>query len=285
MQVIAPPEATHFSLYRLSTSANGSGRQAKLTGEAGENGVVPDAWPVAEFSTAAVLKAFGEGKYRVEWYTSEGDRIPPGQRFEVAMPPASAKRGAPRKLATERTRGELAEAEPLERAAAQANSGAGIGILELMALLRSEREEAREIAAQQAERDRQFWAQTQAQQAQLLQTVLARPAAAGAGDADLMRRELRLELEQRLFDFRRQMPNGGEENEENEDNDEPPANIDEAGERIAMRILGELESRAPEMVPGAIQWVLDFLKQKGIAPSPELTDRIRAAQNGHAHRS
>jgi hypothetical protein len=281
LQIIVPTGASHFAVYRL-TKKDGKQIQTKMRGEPDDSGFVPDTWPVAEFSVRAVLANWGEGRYRVQWYTPDAQHMKgAGETFDVSRP-KSRNRSGRRLSAQTDDGGELVE--PEARAAAQIAAGAPMGILELMALMRQEREEQREIAAQQRESDRQFWLQMQTQQSQLLQTVMGR---GGSGaDSDLLRREMALDLDKKLFELRQELatdPDEREDDREPEDR-EPPKNLDEAAERIGMAFLEQIEGAAPELVSKMVPKFLSMLRAQGLEPSAEMQARIAAAQNGHAHR-
>lgn len=280
LQIEAPPGATHFAILRV-TRVNGAGRQEKMLGEPDESGYIPDNWPVEEFSTRSVLARWGEGKYRVEWYggSDSAHMKGKGTSFEVAAP--KSKRPS-RKLTPSPAPPSRDSDEPTERAAAQIASGSPIGFLEIMALMRQEREDQRERGEAQAERDRQFWMQMQQQQTQLLQTLLTRGGGGGGADGDLLKRELSLQLEQKMFELRQEMSH--EEPEEPSDGaPDPPKDIEEAAERIGMAFLSQLEGAAPELVQKMIPRFLSMLKAQGMQPSAEMQARIAAAANG-AHR-
>ncbi len=281
MQVVPPPGATHWSIYRVETTANGHGRRMKMTGPPEDNGQVPDAWPVDQFSTGQVLKMWGDGKYKVEWYGGDGERIASaGQLFEVATPsPATAKQ---RKLQPPRrsARVEAAPEDEVIERAAQGGVG-GIGILEILTLLRSEREEARELAAAQAERDRQFWAQMQAQQTQLLTTILGR--GGGQVDGEILRREMAVTVREGMAQLRRDLDSQREEDDgdDPEPGLDPPRDMSEAAERIGLSFLSELEGAAPAIVQKMVPAFVEFMQSKGLVPSPELQARIEAARHAN----
>ena len=284
LKVDVPSEAAHWSVYRVTIKPGGNHSRSRMKGSPGEDGAVPDAWPVGEFSTQRVLEVWGEGKYRVEWYDAAGERIPPGQMFEVAKP--EPKKG--RKLTPNRRPAAIAEGdddEPIAAATARASAGGGIGVLELMTLLRGEREDARELAERQAERDRQFWMQMQAQQTQLLTTVLGKTG--GAGDGELLRREMRLTVNEGLLTLERkfgQFAQPPDDDDPDDDPDDPPKDLGEAGERIGLALLGEIERGAPQLLQEMMPTLVKFLQGKGFQPSPELQERIAHAQrNGHAN--
>ena len=286
MQIVPPAAASHFSIVKCST-VDGHGRQTKMRGPPDDEGQVAETWPVSEFSVSKVLAAWGDGRYRVEWYGADDERIKgEGKIFEVATPAARAKKDRKmqpkRRLATGDD-----EPEPLERAIASGNGS--VGILDMLAMLRAERDDAREQAQQQAERDRQFWVQQQASQMQMLTMIVGKGGGGGGGtDAsamDLPKRELKLAQEQGLFQLRKDLFDLKDEiePESSDPSDTPPGDMSEAGERIGMKMMGELENAAPELVQQMLPSILSFLSGKGFKMSDELRARIEAVQNGHAN--
>jgi hypothetical protein len=284
LAVEAPHGATHFAIFRL-TRVNGTSKQEKMIGEADETGYVPDNWPVAEFSTRNVLSQWGEGRYRVEWYSgAEGQRMKgAGASFEVAAPPRGKKPSRKLRAAA----AEIEEAgEPAARASAQIASGQPIGVLELMALLEARTDRAEAKAAAQAERDRQFWAQQATAQQNMLQTLLTTLRGGGSGaETDLLRREMALDLDRKMFELRQEMAAAQQpdDTDDPDDTPDPPKDLEEAAERIGMAFLSQLEGAAPELVQKMIPRFLSMLKAQGMQPSPEMQAKIAAAANG-AHR-
>lgn len=278
LEVVPHPEASHWSIWRL-LQGNKHGNRKKLTGPPLDNGTVPDSWPVSEFSTQRVLAVWGDGKYRVEWYGTDGERIPHGNTFEVAKP--ASKRDRARRL-TPRADDEIDERDVLERLPASPRGE--LGLVEILTLLRGERESAQQREQAQADRDRQFFAQMQQQQTSLLTSLLQRPAAGGAVDAEILRREMRQTIREQMFELRREL--AGNETEETEpDPSDPPADLNEAGERIGMKFLGELEQATPGLIQKVIvPQVLAWMKARGLQPPADVEAAIADAQaNGHAH--
>ena len=289
LQVVIPSSATHWMLTRVVASEGGERpKRKKMRGEPDENGQVPDTWPVSEFSLAGVLDAWGDGRYRVDWYAQDGGRLG-GEMFEVAEP--RPKTGGSRLRSPTRTR--PADEEAAATAAAPAGGPSHFGMFEVMALLEKTSERAERRAEMKAEADRQFFLQMQNSQTAMMSALISRAPAepSGGASADLLRRELRLETEQRIFALRQELGAGNPQPEDDpddgDDERDPPQDIGEAGERIMVAFLSQLEGAAPAMVQELVPVLMKALASKGIEPTPELRARIEQAQrvaNGaHAH--
>jgi len=266
-----------------------STKTEKLKGEPDESGYVPDNWAVGEFSPRNVLAKWGDGRYRVEWYGEDGEHMKgQGQTFDVAKPRVGRPPGSRKLSPSKNASADDDDREPIDRATEKIASGGSLNFVELMAMMRAEREDQERRAQAQAERDRQFWMQMQSQQTQLLTTILGSGGgrSTGAAETDLLKREMQLDLDRKLFDLRRELEPGPEPEPEDPDDDvgEPPKDINEAVERIGMSFLGELEGAAPSLVQKMIPKFLEMLRAQGVTPSPEMQERIAAAQNGHAVR-
>lgn len=279
MTITPPAGAVLWCCWRViskNRAAGESGRREKCTTEPGpeDQGQVRDAWPVSEWSTAKVLAQWGPGRYRVEWYDAKSDRMKEfGALFDVAEAP-SRNRG-PKLRPSARAPLDASDPTPMQQAAAQlASSSGGIGIVELLTLLKSEREDAREREQQASERQMQFMIQQQQQSTALL-TALLQGKGTSAGDLELMRRELAQTMREEMFRLRQQvMAQQPEEMAPDEtDPEAPPQDFGEAGERVAMSFMKQLEGMAPEALPK----VIDFINRKiaGGAVPP----------NGRAHGS
>jgi hypothetical protein len=278
LAVSPPADATHFSLWRTYLEKGGDGKThgrngKRVTGEPLSDGTVPDSWPVAEFSMTLILETFGPARYRVEWYGQDGERITPGATFEVAQPTkkaaAGARLGARKRVRSPEPDDDDPDDEPRARGRA---APSGFGVLEMMAMMREERTAAAVQAQQQAERDRQFFMQMQAQQTSMLTAIMGRPVPAGAPD-DLVRREIAVgirEAEQRL---RAEM---GEIEDEPED-DAPPADMQEAIERMGIGLVEHITGQAPEFAQKMIGIFGSLAERAGVQPSAETQARIAAA--------
>ena len=278
--LVVPSGASHFTIHQLVKEGD-KDRRIKMKGPPEADGQVPDSWPVTQFSAQNVLQMWGDGKYRVEWYTAEGERIAQsGESFDVARPAKRTKRTL---SAAARLDEEEEPAPALRHAAAPAPGAGGMGLMEMIALLDKTREQA-------SERDRAFFLQMQQSQATLIAAMMGR---AGGGDSaaslEIVQQRLQLEMDRRLFDLRREMLENGQRSDDPDDTEpgdrEPPQDIPEAVERIGISFLEQLEGAAPELVQKMVPRFLEMLKSQGLAPSPEMQQRIAQAQNGHAHRS
>lgn len=281
-----PPEAKAFVIYRVGTSktAHHSGQRIRMKGTPLTDGSVPDIWPVGEFSTQRVLEVWGPGRYKVEFYDGE-DNLMKGQGhlFDVAFPEGKEPRSDRKLRPPKRERTE--EDEP---SAAPAAAG-GIGFLELLTLLRGEREEADRRAEAAKERDRDFYAAQQAQQTQLL-TILLGNRSSGP-DANVLGQQMNLAIQQGMLGIRQQLfaqQREDAENEEPEDPDpnDPPQDLEDAGSRIGLAFFREIEHNAPHLLRELVPTVVEWLKPKGFQPSANLQQQIAATlrhRNGAGH--
>jgi hypothetical protein len=276
-----PPQATHWMISSIHTSG-GKTRHKVLTGPPLSDGSVPDVWAVAEFSPSGVLNLWGEGKYRVEWYGGDQERLG-GELFEVAKP---KKHGSPKLAAGKRRRAPDDDDEDPELGES-GGGGGGMGFMQIMALLdrNTERAERREEA--KSERDRAFFMQMQQTQTAMLTAFMGRPASPlGAESLQVLEQRLGLQIDQAMFRLERKLSTQpSDEPDETEDGDEPPADIAEAAERMVMSWLGKVEQN-PELMGEFLPKIINFLKGQGVQPSDELQARIdaaRAASNGRAH--
>jgi hypothetical protein len=278
-----PPQATHWMISSIQTSG-GRTRTKVLTGPPQSDGSVPDVWGVAEFSPSGVLNLWGEGKYRVEWYGSDQERLG-GELFEVAKP---KKAGSP-KLAAAKRRRAAVDDDDEDPEVADPGGGGGMGFMQIMALLdrNTERAERREEA--KSERDRAFFMQMQQTQTALLTAIMGRPASPlGAESLQVLEQRLGLQIDQAMFRLEKKLATqpADEPDDDGDDGDEPPADIAEAAERMVMSWLGKVEAN-PELMGEFLPKILSFLKGQGVQPSDELQARIDAARaaasNGRAH--
>lgn len=284
-----PANATHWMLWRLalekSPKGGQHGRRYKCTGEPGPDGAVPDSWPIAEFSTAKVLQIFGADKYRVDFYNLEGDRVG-GQHFEVADPKTSAAGPRLRKP-------RAADTETLDATASPAAAAgtAAMSAWDIMAMMdrrdQAVQQREREMSERAMQRDREFFAAMQAQTAQVLGQLMA-TSRASAPDGDLLRRELALSIREGLATIRRDVAEqlGTVAPEDEDEPEDPPKDLNEAGERIGIKLLEEIQHRAPNLLDEIIPAVGAWLQTKGFKPSAELQreiaerERLRAGANG-----
>jgi len=276
-----PPEARAFALQRGDKKPGTDRfRYLPVRGEPLEDGTIPALWPATEFSLRAVLENFGPGQYRVEWYDGSGEHMKgKGARFAVAAPAPKPKKGRPPQ------RRELEEEpEPLGLPAGTAPpAGGSLGFVELLTLLRGERDDAQRRADAQAERDRQFWATMQATQTQLLTTVLGARGQGGA-DPDLIRREINVGIREGIAQLREEFQGGDDEPDDLPPGD-PPADLSEAGERVGMQVLATLEQSAPHVLRAIMPNIVKSIM--GAKLPPEAQAKIQAAvqqalNGGHA---
>jgi hypothetical protein len=277
-----PTDAKAFVIFSISrgerTGGSKGGIRRRMTGPALEDGTVPDIWPISEFSTQKVLEMWGPGHYRVDFYDAD-DNLMRGQGylFDVATPPSRGR--TDRKL-----RPPPAETADLPIGAAAAPQG--LGVLELIAMLRAEREDADRRAQAQADRDRAH----QTQQLEILMRLLdsrAQPAA----DPELLRQQLQLSVDRGMLGIRQELFQRQREDAENEEPDEPddtepPATIEEAASRIGVSFFSEIERNAPHLLRELVPSVVEWLKPKGFTPSAALQQQIAQtlrARNGSGH--
>jgi len=286
----APAGAHHWTLWRLESrqvknTETGKSRwqtfQERMRGDAGPDGVVAEAWPTSEFKPQHVLARWGAGRYRVDWYSVKNERLD-GEIFELAEQPSS-------RMGASRVAPQGAEVE--QGAAAAAQGGFPMDPWSLMQWVEAQREASAERERQRAdaqrERDRDFFQQMQAQQAastHTLLTMLGTKAAAPAADAGLAQREIALAMGEMGLKFEKRIAAAIEElgagggGGEGDDDTPPAASLEEAGQRIGMKVLKELEDKAPEMLEDAIPMVVGWLKKKGFTPSEELEDELAAVR-------
>jgi hypothetical protein len=133
-----------------------------------------------------------------------------------------------------------------------------------------------------AQRDREFMQRDREfMQSMLTLVTSARPAAASVSSEspDLLRRELNLTLEKELFRIRKDLSAavGQLAAERDEpDLDDGPQDLSEAGDRIGLALLHELEERAPDLINEAIPQIVSWLQGKGFQPSEQLRARMKS---------
>ena len=277
LEPIKPPtEARAWALYRGEKKPGTDRfRYIQVKGEPLEDGTVPALWPAAEFSYRTVLEVFGAGQYRVEWYDASGEHMKgKGARFAVAAPAPKTKRpGRPRTRELE----DEPEAQPVIPPG-MSQGGGSLGFVELLTLLRGERDDAQRRADAQAERDRQFWATMQATQTQLLTTVLG-ARGSSAADPDLIRREINVGIREGIAQLRDELDPGDEPYEEPGD---PPADLTEAGERVGMQVLATLEQSAPHVLRAIMPNIVKGIMGAKLPPEAQqkLQQAVQQAMNG-----
>lgn len=281
-QLRAPAGATHFKLFRLIRREGinqKTGKEwknwcaTKLLAPPDAEGRAVDAFPISVFDLAQIAQAFGFGRYRIEWHNADTGRKPLlTHEVELADPTAGASKGAPAPLSQ--------PARPLEAPNPAAPPTDPLSLI-AWADARADRQMAtmREEFRNSQERDRQFMA------AVVAGRPVAAAGAAGAGDApatgdalrrelELVRRELALEQREALAKAREEIRAELEEEMGDDDNDDPsyvpPKNMKQAASRVGIRLIEELEQRAPGLLEAAIPAIFDNLKKAGFKPSREL---------------
>jgi hypothetical protein len=281
-----PEGATHFTLERHYRDDKDKERRKPLKGAPREDGSVPSMWDAGDFSIPNVLKMFGEGKYRVDFYDAMGAHITPsGGVFEVAAPPA-----APRlkKGKREREARELEEEDddapqaralpaPQRRAFERAARGE-FTIMDLLALQEQQRREATEMAERRAERERADADQRRQSDRDFMQTMMQIMKGGQPVDTELLRREMALAAKETRHELRHELraqlaqapPNPDPGDDDDDDDDDGPETVEEALDQAGGAILKDLAARAPHL----IEHVLATLQQKGFVPSPEAQAKL-----------
>jgi hypothetical protein len=287
-----PPDAHHWMAWKQThepkAGVGGFGKRIRMTSPPLEDGTVPDSWPVSEFSPKHLLRTWGPGKYFIEWYAEAGNRLKM-EHVEIAEPATDAGPKLRGRRHMSGTPSDDAEdgAPPLERL--RKTGGTSMSVMDYLIL---QREDAK-AAAEREERLQQRWreesAAAQQRDREFMGAIIAtlkQPAVVPgqAADAEILRREIALNIREGLMTIRKDVADRlGElepDDDERDDPDEPPADLEEAGARIGMRLLHELEQKAPDLIEEAIPRIADFLKQRGFAPSPELDAAMKARAAG-----
>jgi hypothetical protein len=293
-KIVIPPDASHWCLEKHTVEERASRgpddparivrRTQKMTSDPLPDGTVPNSWPAAEFSPSRVRDVWGAGKYRVRFYDTTGEPIAGTSRlFEVADPVAPGPKLRPKKG---QPVDDVDEDEP-SRTRRRPSGGESLTLAELLMMQREDRaaqdareerlaERLRQEALIQQQRDREFMG--------MIVATMKSGAEPAAASSDLMRRELQLTINEGLAQIRREVRSYEPEDEPDDPDAEPPKDLDEAGTRIGMRLLQELEERAPNLVEEAIPRIAEFLKSKGFKPSAELENAMNGPKpNGRAN--
>lgn len=286
MTIKPPAGAVIWSVWRViskNRSAGINGSRERCTTEPGpeDEGRVRDAWPIAEWSTAKVLAQWGPGKYRVDWYDAKGERMKEfGAIFDVAEQAPKGARGPklrPRAIMNEPAAPEAPAA--VERVAQAVGSGSQIGLVELLALLQQREDAAEQRAQRGSDRFLELMVRMQEQQTNLLARMSDRPSA--SADPELLRREMSQTIREQMFALRqelvRQAPDDDDDPDDDPEGDNGPQDFGEAGERIAMRFMKELEGMAPEALPKVIEFINRKIAGGAVVTPPP--------SNGRAHGS
>lgn len=296
---VAPSGAEHFSLDRITyvpKTNPETGKKHSQTvvrrcqGEARADGTIPEVWAASEFSTKHVLDAHGAGRFKVTWYNKAGDKLT-HSIFELANPPG-------RKAHAPRREGRLGELyEPLRPAPRSDEDGGGeleagmpkspIGWFMLMQQREEAAAERRRAEAREEDQRRRDEADRQRQQDRdFFQNILGfatKPAATGGGvDMDLLKREMRVGIQEHMIALRADLAQqgGGDDDDDNDrggDDRKPPRNLEEAGSRVAVAVLEDIEQRAPELLQKVVPELWRWLTEAGYKPSAKVARAIAEA--------
>jgi len=292
-----PAQAVAFFLWKLSPrKVEREGRkpvdgwsQRKLLMAPDASGRAAQVFPRAAFNFEAIRSAYGAGRYRAEWLGSDHRKLGAGMTvtFELRDPEAAA---AP-----------PAGAHHAPHAPAPAGmagpDGQPMSPWALMAMIdqRAEREaeRARADAERSQQRDREFFALLIKGAPAINASNGTAVAAAGVSpemaqrEADLLKREMRLEMREAVAKMRAEL----EAEYASDDDDEdfvPSKTVGEAAKRVGIKLIGELEEQAPDLLKAAIPEIVDRLKKAGFTPSKELEREIKGGAskpNGAAKRA
>jgi hypothetical protein len=268
-----PPDAHHWMAWKFAEIPGVAVDQrrikrTKMVSPPREDGTIPDSWPIAEFSPKALLEAWGDGKYQIEWYQEDGKRI--GKTtYDVAFPAPAGPRLRQRRTgpAVEPEAEISAEASPLERL--RTKGGATMSIMDYLILQREDAKAAADREERLAARHREEAAAAQQRDREFMGAIIAtlkQPTSAGAPDADLLRREMALAIREGLHTIRKdvseQLAQIPTEDPDDDEDGAPPKDLDEAAERIGQQLLGKLENVTPEVVEKLIPRVNEWLTRK-----------------------
>jgi hypothetical protein len=281
---VSPPGGHHWTLWRLSVAKRtnpetGKSRKQTLSermrGDAGADGVVCDVWPASEFRPADVLARWGAGRYRVDWFSVKNDRLGT-EVFEVSDPKPGRRGGS--KVAPQRDDDDEPQGSAREQAGIPNDPWSLMMFMQQREEAAAERERVR--AEAQRERDRDFFQQLQTQNMQMLQIQAQKaPAPEGAAaSAELQRREMAVTMAEMTLKMEKRLAAAleGFNDRDDDDDDDPPKSIEDAGKRIGMKLLSELETKAPDLIEGALPRIATWLESKGFKPSDDLADDLAA---------
>lgn len=261
--VQAPSEATHWALYQAfaDSKRNRGTRYARCKWPEPQNdGTVLELFPVQEYSPPLILQTWGPGKYRIDWFDASGTLLKGQSRtFTVANPRENEKlKRTHRRRTSEPQDDDAGDDAAPTIAGMRVGSDGRVGLIEVFAMITEARQEAaeradraaalaREESQRAAERDRQFFAQ-----------IMGMQRGGGAADVSTIVREMNLQIREQMLGIREEL--GLQRREEDEEPD-PPANLDDALEQIGLGALSEIEQRAPgfikENAPKFLEWVKD----------------------------
>jgi hypothetical protein len=294
-----PPNATTWSVVKLYKDDQNKQRRQPCKGSPLEDGRVPEQWAASEFSESGVLAMWGPGRYRVDFQDGKAQHVS-GRIFEVAKPSKGGKlrpkRGAAEEPDDDDDDGIRRGLAPRGRAPAFGANGS-ISFVEYLAFMQQQQQEGREreerIAQRAREEAREARESDRAFMGTMVQIMSQRGGGGGDFNPDLLRRELALELREGMSGIRRALatdlgnrtPDDDDDDDNNDDGD-PPKDLAEAANRIAMSALGELENKTPGMIAEALPAIINYMRSKGVIPSPKLQQQIEelnATRNGAGH--
>lgn len=297
----APSGAEYFSLdritYVMKTNAETGKKHSQTVvnrcqGEAREDGTIPEAWPVGEFATTRVLETHGAGRYKVTWYNKAGDKVS-HSIFELANPPG-------KKTRSQRGGRLGVPYEPIGAVPrAKEDEGGGQGAAEPglpqspigWMMYMQQREEAaaerrRQEAREEDQRRREEHDRQRQSDREFFGMVLQRQPQGQGVDMDLLKRELRVSVQEHMLSLREQFAGNGNDDDNDEpdrDGRKPPRNLDEAGSRVAMAVLEDIEQRAPELLQKMVPELWRWLTEAGYKPSAKVARAMaEAAADGSA---
>lgn len=278
--IVAPESAVSWALWRIRHVAGPTRKRIprldRLKGDPLPDGSLPDTWPVGEWDVRLVQRAFGPGRYRVEFYDTAGSKVY-GKTFDL-VDPSSARPAGPR-LPRQRqpTMGHVPE--ELTEDGAKTRRPDTISAWDMLTMLQQRESEVAERTRMQAvedrQRDREFFAMVM---------NLVRPQEGGAGargdSIDMLRREMSLAVDKQMFGIRKDLQAAigpGQASEPERDDDDGPETIEDGVSRIGLSLLREIEDRAPELIEEAIPRIAQWLQEKGFSPSPKLAAELAAS--------
>lgn len=310
-----PAGVTHFQVYKLTrgegTRPNGgkykTWRGKRLDGDPDpRSGKVSHQWPLSELDAAKIRRRWGAGRYRVRYVTELGELLG-SEDITLETPPGEVQGDALE--APEHDGGGGASSSPASRLRGMAGRTLdGGSMFEIMMLMQDSRDRGAERAAADAERaadrDRQFFAQLQAQQQQTIALLTGQNGGAavvgGAGprrvvgitrkgmarELKLLRRELALEQREELARIRDELLD--------QEPDDPPAKTaGEAAEKAGIAAVEGLGEHMPAVVGELLGGLRAWLKSKGqptdaasmarAIQAVQAAAELEARQNGGGH--
>ena len=288
-QAVKPPaEAAYWSVCRTRFETKGKSKHTRhdrcTWPEPGPDGVVIEVFPIAEFSTSLVLKTWGPGRYRIEYYDGSNTHMKShGQLFEVQNPRNAS---LPTQRRGRRPAAEAAsdEGDAGEFGGVSVRKDGAIGIFDVLTLLQQRDERAERRAEQMQERarvdaqaakdhDRQFFA--------LMLQMMQQ--GGGAKDTSSIARETQLAVREQFITLREELglARAAQREEEPDDPDSDP------GDRLLGAFVDELEEQIPGAIREGLPVILDMFKQRGFKPSAAVETAVAHMRgaNGRANGS